>query len=470
MKNSTFKHFLWLSIFALMACGNNAYLENERADNDKPNIVFILADDLGYHQLGCFGSDFYETPNLDLMATEGMRFTNAYAASGVCSPTRSSILTGKYPARNNLTVNIPNNYINRKLITPKFAIMMADAEITMAEMLKKAGYVTGHFGKWHINVDKNYKEGRPGDPGYQGFDDVLTTHKAHLGPDSPFEDDWYHVKHITERSLEFIEKNKNQPFFCFISHNAIHRPEIEKKERIEKYRIKPQADLDEEYGHNNPVQAAMLEQMDKNIGRIIDKLDSLDLQRKTIIVFFSDNGHLRSEKDRQGFRGSKADLYEGGIRVPLIIRWDGTVQPGTICHEPVISNDFYPTFCEIAGIQKEPENIDGINLFPLLRNPQATLDRKALYWHFPHYHHLGIEPQGAIRKGKYKLIENFEKSLFDLPSGWELFDLSEDPKENTNLIDEFPEIASELKNDLYAWRLKVGAQMMEINNDYVDAK
>jgi uncharacterized sulfatase len=201
----------------------------------KPNIIFILADDLGRHQIGAYGSTFYETPHIDRLAKNGMKFSNAYAASPVCSPTRASIMTGKHPARLHLTDYIPGRSSkNSKLITPDWKKELPLGEITIAEVLKDAGYATGHFGKWHLNKNKKYKLGRPGDPGSQGFDVVLTTHKPGAGPKSKFDEDWHHVREITERSVAFIKKNKDQPFFCYVTHNTIHDPEIEKKSLIEK--------------------------------------------------------------------------------------------------------------------------------------------------------------------------------------------------------------------------------------------
>lgn len=432
----------------------------------KPNIIFILADDLGYHQVGAFGGGtFYETPNIDNLAKEGLRFTNAYAAAPVSSPTRGSIMTGKYPARTNLTINLPAKYDSKKLNTAPFSIMLSESEITIAEILKENGYTTGHFGKWHLNVDYNYKPNRPGDPESQGFDEVLHAEKP-KNTDNTKGSDWHHTDLITQRSISFIEKNRDKPFFCYVSYNAIHRPELERDELVAKYRGKVNADNDDEYGFYNPVQAAILETMDKGVGRILEKVAELGMADNTVIVFFSDNGQLRNQKDAKFFRGAKADLYEGGIRMPLIIKWNKRIKPGTTSDAIVISNDFFPTFCELAGINKLPKDIDGVSLVPILKNAGAKIERDAIYWHFPHYHSLGIEPQGAIRKGKYKLVENFDKSFFNEPGGWELFDLESDPKESINLVDKLPDVSEELKKELRIWRQSVAAQMMTKNPNY----
>lgn len=432
-----------------------------------PNIVFILVDDLGWHQLGCYGSRYYETPVIDRLAEESMRFTDAYAACPVCSPTRASIMTGKYPARLHLTDFLKGaNPKDKKLLTPEWADWLPLEEVTIAEVLREKGYVTGHFGKWHLNKDKKYKLGRPGDPGSQGFDDVLTTHKPGAAPKSPYPDDAHRVRQITERSLKFIEANKDKPFFCYISHNSIHRPEVEREELVAKYRAKPGADNDQEYGHNNPVQAAMLETLDKSVGTVMKKLDELKLTDNTIVVFFGDNGHL-GPKDCKPLRGSKADLYEGGIREPLLIRWPGVVKAGTVCKEPVISNDFFPTFAEITGGKVTDPEVDGVSILPLLKQ-SGKPSREAIYWHYPHYHHQGIAPSGAIRKGDFKLIEWYEKSIdgINAPGAVELYNVRYDMNERHNLAREMPKKTKELYENLRKWRKDVGAQEMKLNPDY----
>jgi arylsulfatase A len=432
-----------------------------------PNIVFILVDDLGWHQLGCYGSRYYETPVIDRLAEESMKFTDAYAACPVCSPTRASIMTGKYPARLHLTDFLKGgNPKDKKLLTPKWADWLPLEEVTIAEVLREKGYVTGHFGKWHLNKDKKYKLGRPGDPGSQGFDDVLTTQKPGNKPKSPYPDDSHCVHQITEHSLKFIEANKDKPFFCYISHNSIHRPEVEREELVAKYRAKPGADNDQEYGHNNPVQAAMLETLDKSVGTVMKKLDELKLTDNTIVVFFGDNGHL-GPKDCKPLRGSKADLYEGGIREPLLVRWPGVVKAGAVCKEPVISNDFFPTFVEVTGGKVSDSEVDGVSILPLLKQ-SGKLSREAIYWHYPHYHHLGILPSGAIRKGDFKLIEWYEKSVdgIDTPGAVELYNVRYDMNERHNLAKEMPKKTKELYENLKKWRKDVGAQEMPLNPDY----
>ncbi len=451
-----FLSFLWIGVFG-------AIQSSVASELAQPNIVFILVDDLGRHQLSCYDDSFYETPHIDRLVEEGMRFDNAYAAAAICSPTRASIMTGKYPARLHLTDFIPGGRTtNRKLQTPEWSKGLPVEETTVAEALKAAGYATGHFGKWHLNRDKKYELGRDGDPGSQGFDDVLTTHKPKAGPASPYEEDWHHVRQITERSLAFIEKHRDQPFFCFVTHNSIHDPEIEKRQLIDKYAEKAGA---QKNGLKNPKQAAMLETLDMSIGVIMDRLRALDLEQDTVVVFFSDNGQL-GPKNGKPFRGSKADLYEGGIRMPLIVRWPGIVAAGSVCEEIVISNDFFPTFCELAGGGNvvSQAKVDGCSLLPLLREPASSLARDSVCWHYPHYHGRGLGPQGAIRRGRYKLIEWFEKSVMGEAGAFELYDLEKDPGEQNNLAISMPDLSGELARSLQQWRIEVGAQMMTVSD------
>jgi len=451
---------LWKGLgagFAVFVCVSACALAVEPRP---PNIVLMLADDLGWHQLSSNGSLYYETPNIDRIATEGMRFTDAYAACPVCSPTRASIMTGKYPARLHLTDYIPGKAPqNKPLVTPDWEKALSVEEVTVAEILKAAGYATGHFGKWHLSVDKNYQPGREGDPGSQGFDDVLTTHKPRAGPESIYAEDWHHVREISERSLAFIEKNREKPFFCYVSYNSIHSPEMEKKALIRKYALKPGT---KEGKWNNPKQAAMLETMDNSVGVLMEKLKELNLEENTVLIFYSDNGQS-GPKDGAPFRGSKGDLYEGGVRVPLLVRWPGVVQPGSVCDEVVISNDFFPTFNELAGGSAVAADVDGLSFLPLLKNPDANLNRDAVFWHFPHYHVSGLGPQGAIRRGRYKLIEWFEKSAYGEAGAFELYDLVDDPGEQKNLASSRPEVADKMYKELLHWRAQVGAQMMQKN-------
>lgn len=433
-----------------------------RENPPPPNIVFILADDQGLHQIGCYGNSFYETPNLDRLAAEGMKFTDAYAACPVCSPTRASIVTGKYPARLHLTDFIWGHPIIGKLKVPPWRKYLPDEEVTIPEALKPAGYISGHFGKWHLNKNKNYAPGRPMDPGSQGFDDVLTN-------DKPLEDadpkaDPHHVWEITNRATSFIESNKNRPFFCYVAHNSIHDPKMECLDIIAKYKKKAGS----EDPKNNPVIAAMVETLDRSFGVILDKLEELKIADNTIVVYFSDNGCNHASDELKPLRGGKAQLYEGGIRVPLIIRWPAVVRAGTKCRTAVSSVDFFPTFLETARLKiTDATAVDGESLLPLLTQT-GSLKRDALYWHYPHYHYSGIAPSGAVRAGRYKLIEWFEKSIdgIDTPGAIELFDIEADISEQQNLAEKMPDITAKLYNQLKQWRKSVGAQEMLLDRDY----
>ena len=438
----------------LAACGPESEAPSPAAAPDKPNIVLILADDLGWTDISSYGSDLYQTPHIDGLAAEGVRFTDAYAAAAICSPTRASIMTGKTPARLHLT-----NYIAGdkplKLQPPEWTTYLPLEEVTIAEALKSAGYATGHFGKWHLNKDKNYEPGRPMDPGSQGFDVVLTTHKPPRDADPA--GDAHHVKEITAAAVAFMEENRDRPFFNYVSHNTVHRPVIGRPDLVEDYEKKVQADAI----HQNAKYAAMVHEMDDSVGRILAKIDELGLTEKTLVIFTSDNGgFLGDEKDdatiNTPLRAGKGHSYEGGIRVPTIVRWPGVTPAGRETAEPTSSIDFYPTLLAVAGAPGDEAHnagVDGISLVPLLKDPSTTLGREALYWHYPHYSPQEGLPSGAIRVGDLKLVEFFEDMHV------ELYDLSKDIGESQDLSEEMPEKAAELRDRLHAWREAVGAQM-----------
>ncbi|NOY57363.1 MAG: sulfatase [Calditrichaeota bacterium] len=426
------------------------------------NFVFVLADDLGWNQVRYEGvTKYYETPNIDRIAAAGMSFTDAYAADPVCSPSRASIMTGKYPARLHLTDYIPGDpYPYAKLKRPQQAKRLPLKEITMAEMLKRKGYVCGHFGKWHLNVDKNYKPGRPGDPGSQGFDVVFTTVKPK--PDADPNKDAHHAVAITQHALKFIEEYKDKPFFAYVAHHVVHRPIMEHKDFIDKYRTKSKINDP----IKNPIMGAMIERMDTGIGQILDKLDELNLTDKTIVIFYSDNGGLKMLQDQYPLRGGKAMVYEGGIRVPLAIKWPGVIKPGTKCSVPVISNDLFPTIAEMANVDiSDIKDIDGLSLVPLLKRT-GTIKRDALYWHYPHYHHQGFKPSGAIREGDYKLIEWYEQTMLGEDHQIDLYNIKKDIGETTNLANIMPEKAKEMREKFHQWKRAVKAQEMTINPNF----
>jgi arylsulfatase A len=461
MNRRQFIKSTFCSAAALALSGCSTDLSTSNIDKQKPNFLFILADDLGWSQVGCYGSRYYETPNIDRLADQGMRFTDAYAACPVCSPTRASIMTGKYPARLHLTDFIAGgNYPYEKYKQPDWQKFLPLKEITIAEALKTAGYATASFGKWHLSIDKKPPKSLPYNPDKQGFDEYFVTYKptSNHNPES----DAHNVQIITDKSLEFIEKNKDNPFFLYVSHNTIHTPIMGKKKLVEKYKNKSGADLPQ----NNPIVAAMIEELDNSVGGLLAKLDELNISDKTVVVFFGDNGGLERSAKQTPLRSGKANLYEGGIREPLIVRWPGVVKHGSTCSEPVTSVDFFPTFLDILGLKDKAEkSIDGISLLPLLRQT-GRLNRRAIYWHYPHYHSSSIGPCGAIRMGDFKLIEWFDETICEPNNKFELYDLKHDIGEQDNLSKKLPIKTMQLKNMLANWRKKVGAQLMTPNPDY----
>ena len=426
-----------------------------------PNIVFLLIDDLGWADLACYGNTFNETPHIDHLAEQGVRFTSAYAACPVCSPTRASILSGQYPARIGITDFIPGHYrpfaqldvpVNRQQYMPL-------ETVTVAETLKTAGYTTGMIGKWHLGGMSHL-------PDKQGFDTMLVTGGRHFKfdthPDIELDEDAYLAETLTEHAEAFIEANKDAPFFLYLSHYAVHIPLEARRALIEKYEAKPKPAT----GVNNPIYAAMIEHVDDSVGRIMAKLRELDLEENTLVVFMSDNGGLHRRFDEAGpavttnapLRDEKGTLYEGGIREPLIVRWPGVVDADTTCDEPVTSVDFYPTFLEVSGAtQPQVHALDGLSLTPLLKGG-ARLTRQDIYWHYPHYHHS--TPAGAVRAGDWKLIEFFEDGRL------ELYNLRDDIGETRNLAADEPRRAQELQKRLAAWRDSLGAAMPVPNPNY----
>jgi len=458
-----------------------------------PNFVFFLIDDMGWKDAGCYGSKFYETPHIDRLASKGMRFTDAYAACPVCSPTRASILSGKHPVRVNITDWIPGlDPKDRKLLGTEDFHQLPLSEVTIAEAFKEAGYATAFMGKWHLG-DKGYF------PEQQGFAINKGGHWAgqpasYFYPYKNERQRWdvpgleggvegeYLTDRLTTESVKFIEQNKDKPFLLYLSHYAVHTPIQSKPELEEKYQVKlegspeikgpdylPERSSKTKQKQDDPVYAGMVESVDESVGRILQKLDELKLTENTVIIFMSDNGGLstlpgdwKSPTSNLPLRAGKGWLYEGGIREPMIIKWPGVTEPASICREPVISMDFFPTMLEMAGLSLLPEqHVDGCSLVPLLRQT-GGLKRNELFWHFPHYHGSGNIPSGAIRSGDYKLIEWFEDGSI------ELYNLKDDISEKHDLADSTPEKADELLKKLKLWRDKIGAKMPELNIEWKD--
>ena len=481
------------------------------AAGSKPNFVFILVDDLGWRDLGTFGSTFHETPNLDRLASSGMKFTNAYAACPVCSPTRASIMSGKYPARIQLTDWIAGRQNNQKMLRymkvlpPEFEHQMALEEVTVAEALKEAGYRTGFAGKWHLGqseefwpehqgFDVNKGGWRSGAPYYRKYDPRTDSWSGDSGFVSPYKnprlkdgpDGEYLTDRLTTEAIRFIEASRSSPFLMYLSFYTVHNPLHGKKDVVAKYRAKakrqgidqtppfvkglPWMDRPdpglwrERVIQSNPEYAAMIEALDENVGRLLRKLDQAGLAENTAVFFMADNGGLSTSEgsptSNLPLRGGKGWLYEGGVREPMMIRWPGVTRPGSVCETPVTSTDFYPTMLEMAGLPARPsQHLDGVSLVPLLKGEGGSDDRP-IFWHYPHYSNQGDLPGGAIRLGDYKLIEYYEDMHV------ELYNLRNDLGETRDLATEMPGRVKELRDRLHAWRKSVRASMTKPNPNY----
>ena len=443
------------------------------AEPTKPNIVFILADDLGYMDVGCYNpKTFYETPNIDGLAKRGMKFTQAYAACCVCSPTRASIMTGKYPPRYGIT-NFIGGSRPAKLLCPVNVRQLPLEEVTIAESLRDAGYATFFAGKWHLGLGEFY-------PGNQGFPKALESWKADSrNAQSQFwyptsklpvpdpKDDPKTTDRIVNEAVKFIGENKEKPFFAYLPFLAVHVPIKARADLVAKYEKKAKHAPATVWGQegNNKVRqvqnhaeyAAMLEQMDLAIGRVLTALEENGLTDNTIVVFMSDNGGLSTAEgwptSNLPLRGGKGWAYEGGVREPMIVVVPGMTKPGSSCDVPVTSTDFYPTLLQLAGLPLKPEqHLDGVTFQPLLKGETASRG-KPLFWHYPHYSNQGGSPHGAIRDGDWKLIEWYEDGTF------ELYNIPQDIGEKTNLAAEQPDKVKELHKKLLAWRKEVGAVM-----------
>lgn len=450
---------LQLILFVAWVCTASAFAE---AQVERPNIVFILIDDLGWTDVGCMGSDYYETPHVDRLAANGLLFTSAYANAPNCAPSRACLMSGQYTPRHGVfTVGDParGNDKFRKLVPTPNRTDLPDEIVTVAERLQTAGYRTASMGKWHLGAD----------PTTQGFDVNVAGREwgspSGGGYHSPYrypnlvaeEPGEYLTDRLTTEACRFIEESKDRPFFLYLTHYSVHTPIQPRKDLLKKYRQKPKGTQ-----HKRAAYAAMVESVDESVGRVLAQLDNLALSERTVVIFYSDNGGFGGATSNAPLRGAKGMLYEGGIREPLIVRWPGRVPAGTRCSEPVIGVDFYPTLLEVAGITPpDDDTLDGVSLLPLLKDPTADLDRAALFWHFPCYlqgsggrdsdRPFRTTPAGAIRMGDWKLIEYFEDG------GLELFNLREDLSESHNLADDRPSKRDELHATLRAWRRETDA-------------
>jgi len=416
-----------------------------RAADRPPNIVFVFADDLGINDLSCYGRKDQQTPNLDRLAAQGTRFTSAYCAQPICSPSRAAVMTGKTPARLHLTTFLPGraDCVSQKLLHPQIAMQLPLEEVTIAESLKAAGYATACVGKWHLG-------GQGFGPKEQGFDFVHVG-KANTSPSAT--EGGKGEYDLTAAAEKFIADNQERPFFLYMPHNNPHVPIAAKAELVEKYK-----------NSFNPIYAAMIETLDDSVGRLMAKLDELKLVGNTIFIFTSDNGGLHVQElpntpatHNTPFRAGKGYVYEGGLRIPLIVRWPSVVKAGRVVDSPVINTDFVPTLLELAGVTSDVA-YDGASIAALLKGGDAQ--PRPFFWHFPHYTNQGGRPAGAIREGNWKLIAHYDTGRV------ELFDLSKDIGEQHDIAAEHVRRVSELHDKLKVWRKGIDAQENTPNPDF----
>jgi len=431
---------------------------------DHPNIIFILADDLGYTDVSAYGSKYYETPNIDRLVQEGLKFSHGYTNGPNCQPTRAALISGQYGPRTGIyTVGGIERFNWRsQALRPVDNVESLPAEkVTIAQALKGAGYATALFGKWHLG---NKPEAHPSK---RGFDEAIVSNGRHFNfstdPKVPYPEGSYLADFLTDKAVDFIDRHKDGPFFLYLPHFGVHAPYEAKPELIEKFKAKPAAG-----GHHDPVYAAMIASVDESVGRITAKLDQLGIAENTLVIFSSDNGGIggyqregiqaKDTTDNAPLKGGKGTLNEGGIRAPYVFRWKGTIPAGTVSSQPIASIDLYPSTLELAGAKK-PENyvLDGVSYVAHLKDPAHTkVERDALYWHFPGYLGAGnntwrTKPVSVVRSGQWKLIQSLEdRSL-------QLYDLEADVGEKDNLAGANPEKVQELLGKLDAWREQVKA-------------
>jgi len=439
-----------------------------------PNILLIYIDDLGWKDVAYMGSRYYETPHIDRLASQGVAFRQAYSNGPSCMPSRACLMSGQYSPRHGIYMvgrADRGTKRNQKLIPIPNGRTLPAGVVTMAESLKAAGYTTAHMGKWHLGNDPELG------PHAQGFDVNIAGSRAGMPKTyfSPYKmrdladgpQGEYLTDRLTEEACRFVEKNAGRPFFLYLPHYAVHVPLEAKKQMIAKYKDKAP-----DGKQNNPTYAAMIESVDQGVGRLMAKLDELKIAERTMVIFYSDNGGQLGITEQKPLRAGKGHLYEGGIRVPMIVRWPGVTRAGRKCEVPVVGTDLYPTFLEVAGAKRPDQPLDGRSLTKLCKGDDAGLADRALFWHFPCYQPGGrrtgtfrITPSSVVRKGPWKLTEHFEDNRL------ELYNLADDVGESKDLAAAMPEKAKELKTLLHAWRKDVGAKVpTEANPAYDPAR
>jgi arylsulfatase A-like enzyme len=459
------------TVFALLLALLSVLAGPMSAAERKPNIVFILADDLGWTDTATYGSKYYETPNIDRLASQGLKF-NRYHNCQNCQPTRAALMSGQYGARTGVyTVGGIGRFEweSRPLRPVDNVVALPLDKITIAQSLKAAGYSTGMFGKWHLGEDESHH------PGARGFDEAVVSMGKHFDfntkPKTPYPAGTYLADFLTDKATDFIRRHKDEPFFLYLPHFGVHSPHQAKADLIE--RFKPKTPVG---GHKNPTYAAMIASVDESVGRVMALLDELKLADNTVLIFSSDNGGVGGY-EREGIKGGgdvtdnaplrsgKGSLYEGGTRDPFIVRWPGVTKSGTTTEVPAIHVDIYPTFLDIAGAKAPADyTLDGESLVPLFRDGGASLKRDAIYQHFPGYLGAGpgswrTTPVGLVEVGDWKLMEFFEDHRL------ELYNLRDDLGEKTNLAEKMPDKAKELHAKMLAWREAIKAPMPTPNTD-----
>ncbi len=427
----------------------NSWSQSQEKNSTLPNIIFIMADDLGIRDLGSYGSDYYLTPNIDQLACQGLKFTQAYTASHVCSPTRASILTGKYPHRVRITDALPWDRLsdNPKLIPPEHLKELPSKLPTFVKSLRSAGYKTALFGKWHLGNEYNFyaKEGHKA----YGFDEAFAVSGEEKKRDKG-------VDELTERSLEFMEANQNRPFLLYLTHHTPHVPLASPPKDKAIYDNIPKGKY-----QNNQTYAGMISHLDHSVQLVLDKLKALDLEKNTIVLFTSDNGGLRKITSNKPYRGNKGDVYEGGVRVPLIVRWPGQIKPGSTFDKPVYSTDYFPTFLELVGLELDPNtHPDGKSMLTIWKGNNSNYKQRRFFWHFPHRQN----PASSLRDADWKLVHTIKSNTY------ELFDLKSDPYEKKDLSDKFRKETERLTALLEQHLQELDAQRMRPNPNWDASK
>jgi len=467
------KLFILCGILSIVeiACTNLSVTTIDR----KPNVVLIVVDDLGWKDLGIMGSKYYETPNIDRLAKEGMTFTKAYASASNCAPSRASMLSGKYTPRHGVYTVSPSDRGHpktRRLVPIVNTKHLHEDAYTMPDMFKENGYVTGSFGKWHIGVnpsnqgiDKNVGGSGRGNPGRDGYFSPYNIDFISNGKDGE-----YLTDRLTDEAIQFVEENKESPFFLYFPLYTVHAPIMGKPDLIQKFQRKEGSD-----GQDDPEYAAMVYSMDQNIGRVLARIEELQLESNTLVVFTSDNGGIRDISNQHPLRAGKGSYYEGGIRVPLIIKYPGQIMTGTKNDTPVTNLDFFPTFEKIINSNTETNELDGVDLTPLFSNEK--IERRDLFWHFPIYLQAynpktddGRDPLFRTRPGSVVISGDWKLHQYFEDGSLELYDLSKDVGERNNLIDSEPEKAQELLHKLENWRIEMLAPVPVEKNPFFDAE